>query len=252
MDTETLEAYASSFLTVFTSLLTDSEIQVRMQAVSTTSTFLASISNADLLMKMGGVLSSLITTMIEALNYAEDEGKTAIQALTSLTELQPNIWNKYMSDIVVVCSQIVAATKFKSETRSEAIELIMQIADEKKSEIRKLAEVKTMFFPALLNMMTEVDHKDDLAAWTSDEEDEIAKTDAANTGSNAIARLASVLGGKATIALTDAHIMGYLKSPEWTHRCAGILCIGAVCEYTKEMMAKEAPMQGLIKYLLVH
>ncbi len=247
LDPATVESYASSFLTVFTGLLADPDIQVRMQAVRTTSTFLASIESADLLMKMGGVLSSLMTTMIEALKYDEDEGKSAIESLTTLTEVQPNIWNKYLSDIVIVCSQIITASKFKVDTRAEAIELIMQIAEGKKSEIRKLAEVKTSFFPALLQMMTEAEYKEDLAAWTADEEDEVTKTDASSTASSAIGRLAGVLGAKATLALTDAHIMGYLKSPEWTHRCVGVLCIGAVCEYTKEIMSKEATMQGLIK-----
>ena len=250
LETTVLEAYASSFLTVFTGLLTDTDIQVRMQAVKTTSTFLSSISNADLLMKMGGVLSTLITTMIEALNYAEDEGKLALESLTTLTELQPNVWNKYLSDIVVVCSQIVSATKFKEETRSEAIELVLAIADAKKPEIRKLAEIKSMFFPALLQMMTEAEHKDDIEAWTHDEEDEMSKIDPASTASSAISRLAEVLGAKATIALTDSHIMGYMKSPEWTHRYAGVLCIGMIAEHCKDIMMKGSTMQSLLLYRL--
>ena len=147
----------------------------------------------------------------------------------------------------MVCSQIIAATKFKEETRSEAIELILAIGEAKKAEIRKLAEIKTMFFPALLQMMTEVDHKDDLAAWTTDEEDELTKVDPSSTASAAISRLSSVLGGKATVALTDAHIMNFIKSSDWTHRYVGLLCIGMVAEYTKDVMNKDAPMQSMLK-----
>ncbi len=221
-----------------------------MEAVKTTTTFLASIGDSPLLMKMDSVLSNLITTMIEALNYKEEEGRTALEALTNLTEMQPNIWNKYMSDIVVVCSQIIEATKFKEETRAEAIELVLAIADNKKAEIRKLAEIKNLFFPGLLKMMTEVDHKDDLVAWTQDEEDEMSKIDPSTTASSAVSRLAAILGGKATIALTDAHMMTYMQSKEWTNRCAGILCIGMIAEAAKDTMSKEPTMKTILGSLI--
>jgi len=248
LETEVVESYANNFLAIFTALLKDAEVQVRMQAVKTTTTFLSNIENADLIMKMGSVLNNLVSTMIEALNYDEDQGKSALESLTNLTDMQPDIWSKYLSDIVIVCSQIITATKFKEETRSEAIELIMAIADAKKSEIRKLAEIKTMFFPALLQMMTELDHKDNIEAWTNDEENEITKIDPASSAATAVSRIAEIMGSKATIALTDTHIASFMKSADWTQRYAGVLCLGIVSEYCKEIMSKDVHMKQVLKY----
>ena len=250
LDPETVESYASSFLTVFTGLLSDPEIQVRMQAVKTTSTFLVHIDNGDLLMKMGGVLGNLITAMIEALNNNEDEGKSALESLITLTEWQPDIWNKYLSDIIVVDSQIVGATKFKEETRSEAIELVLAIAEGKKTEIRKLAEIKTAFFPAMMQMLAELDNKDSIEAWTRDEEDASSKLDPHSSAVSGISRLSNILGGKATAALTESFIMNSVHSTEWTQRCAGILCIGTIADATKDVMIKDEAMKGLLRYAL--
>jgi hypothetical protein len=242
-----LESFAESFLTVFTGLLSDPEIQVRMQAVKTTSTFLVHIENPDLLMKMGGVLGNLISAVIEALNNNEDEGKSALESLITLTEWQPDIWNKYLSDIVVVASQIVAATKFKEETRSEAIELVLAIAEGKKTEIRKLAEIKTAFFPAMMQMLGELDNKESIEEWTKDEEDESVKLDPHSSAVSGISRLSMILGGKATAALTESFIMNSVQSTDWTQRCAGIICIGTIAESAKEVMIKDDAMKGLVK-----
>ena len=249
LSTEIIETYVENFLSIFTDLLNDTDLQVRIQSVRTIATFLSSIVSSDLLTKLGAVLSKLISTMIYLLTCSEDEGKAALESLITLTECQPNIWDKYLSDIVIVCSQIISTTKFKEEIRSGAIELIMIIAEEKKADIRKIAEVKTILFPALLQMMTEVSYKDDITAWTNDEEDDAVKIDAVSSASSAISRLTEVLGSKATTALTDSHIMTYIKSPDWTYRQAGILCIGLISENCKEILIKEPTTRIILESL---
>ena len=79
LDVTLLENYATNFLSIFKELLSDKEVNVRMQAVKTTSTFLASLTSADLLTKLGEVIIGLVTVMIEALNYSEDDGKVALE-----------------------------------------------------------------------------------------------------------------------------------------------------------------------------
>lgn len=250
LETEVLEGFASSFLTIFTQLLSDSEVGIRTQAVKTISTFLASISNPTLLLSASEVIKSLVGVMVETMKSSEDDGVATLEALTELTGMQPDIWNKYLSDIFVICSQIANAKQFQEKTRSEAIELLLIIAGNKKQEVRKLEEVKTQFFPALLQMMAEVEHKDNLAAWTADEADDTTKIDPSSSASSAVSRLAEALGGKATIALCDTHIMGYMKSEDWTHRYAGVYAIGMIAEYCRKIMMEDNVMQTILLYPL--
>jgi len=241
-----LESFASNFLAIFTQLLTDPEVTIKTQAVKTISTFLCAISNKTILLSATDVIKSLVGTMIETMKDSEDDGKVALESLTNLTEIEPGIWDKYLSDIFVICSQIVTATKFKEETRSEAIELILTLSSNKKQEVRKLEEMKSQFFPALLQMMTEVEYKNDLAGWTIDETEDITRSDPSSTAASGLSRLAEALGEKATIALCELHIMGYLKSEEWTQRYAGVYALGTIAEHCKKVMLQDTVMQTIL------
>lgn len=250
LESGVLASFTSSFLAIFSQLLTGPEVSIRTQAVKTISGFLCAIEDRTILLSASEVIKSLVETMVETLKNSEDDGKVALESLTNLTEKEPSIWDKYLSDIFVICSQIITATKFSGQTRSEAIDLILIIAENKKKEVRRLEEMKSQFFPALLQMMTEVDFKDDLAGWIADETDDITKTDAASTAALGMSNLAEALGDKATIALCETHIMGYMKSEDWTKRHAGIHAIGMIVEHCKKIMLQDPVMSSILSYLL--
>ena len=63
------------------------------------------------------------------------------------------------------------------------------------ASLRKIDETKTMFIPALVQMLTEVD--DDIESWANTpEESESSSNDPYNTAVNAINRLSMDLGEK--------------------------------------------------------
>ena len=67
------------------------------------------------------------------------------------------------------------------------------------------AETKTMLFPALVQMMTELDN--DMDTWATSTDDEAAgQTDPYNTAVNAVNKLSVDLGEKTVMAATSGLI----------------------------------------------
>lgn len=73
------------------------------------------------------------------------------------------------------------------------------------ASLRKIDETKTMFLPALFQMLTEVE--DDMNAWNETvDEKEVGNTDPFNTAVNAINRVANDLGEKTILAVSTNFI----------------------------------------------
>lgn len=73
------------------------------------------------------------------------------------------------------------------------------------ASLRKAEETKTMLFPALVQMMTEVE--DDIELWaTTNEEKVVGQTDPFNTAVNAINTLSVSLQEKTVLAGTTSLI----------------------------------------------
>lgn len=88
---------------------------------------------------------------------------------------------------------------FEEGTRAAATEVILTLAAQLPASLRKIDETKTMFIPALVQMMTEVDAN--LEEWAETKEEGETGTDVYNVGVQGINRLATELGEK-TIMLT--------------------------------------------------
>lgn len=73
------------------------------------------------------------------------------------------------------------------------------------ASLRKIDETKTMFLPALVQMLTEVE--EDMDTWTkSIEEKEVSSTDPYSTAVNAINRVSTDLGEKTMMTPCSAII----------------------------------------------
>ena len=59
---------------------------------------------------------------------------------------------------------------FEEGTRSQAAEVVLTLADEVPATVRQEALVKSEFFPALIQMVTECE--EDMDAWTESVDDE--------------------------------------------------------------------------------
>lgn len=82
------------------------------------------------------------------------------------------------------------------------------------ASLRKIDETKTMFIPALVQMLTQVE--EDMEVWaTTNEDKENSSTDPFNTAVNAINRISTDLGEKTIMAPCSAIIQTCIKSANW-------------------------------------
>ena len=106
---------------------------------------------------------------------------------------------------------------FEDGTRSTATEVILALSSQMPASLRKIDESKTMFIPALVQMLTEVE--EDLSTWsTSVEEKEVSDIDPFSIAVNAINRVSLDLGEKTIMVPCSAIIQNCIKSADWKER----------------------------------
>ena len=85
------------------------------------------------------------------------------------------------------------------------------------ASLRKAAETKSQFFPALVHMLVEVE--EDQNIWiNASEEDELSATGPSYTAMAAIKRLGMDLGEKTTIAIAQPFIAECLAQGNWQQK----------------------------------
>ena len=92
--------------------------------------------------------------------------------------------------------------------------MILALAQQIPASLRKVEETKTMFIPALINMLTEVE--EDMAVWAeTQEEKEANNTDPFNTAVNSINRISMDLGEKTILPISSQFIKVAVSSSDW-------------------------------------
>jgi phosphoribosyl-dephospho-CoA transferase len=151
-------------------------------------------------MGFAAVLPALLGTMTEALKADEDQGKVALESMAELTGTHPEIWKDHVSQLLTVISQVMSAEQLEDGTRASAVEVILSLTVEMPAPVRKAPETASMFFPALVKMLMEVE-KDDETWINSAEEDEISATGPSSTAIDALKRISIDLGEKTILAI---------------------------------------------------
>ena len=107
------------------------------------------------------------------------------------------------------------------------------------ASLRKLDETRTLFLPALVQMLTEVEEDNDVWAESTDEKQaEVGNTDPHNVAINAINCISNDLGEKVVMTPFFAIIQNCIKSAKWQERQAGYMLMGLIAEACKESMSK--------------
>ena len=108
--------------------------------------------------------------------------------MIELTYAHGDIWGDSMSKLIYVISQVMTNKQFENGTRTSAFELISTLAESIAGILRKHVEdLKTHFFPALAQMMTEIEHADDLESWYKEEDTELqSKNDPASVAADSL------------------------------------------------------------------
>lgn len=93
-----------------------------------------------------------------------------------------------LNQLVKIVSDIVRTNTFETGTRTQASEIVLNLTEHMPATMRKVAEMKSEFFPAILQLVTECE--EDMDTWKETLEDEQGTgNDAYSTGVSAIARL---------------------------------------------------------------
>ena len=99
--------------------------------------------------------------------------------------------------------------------------------------MRKVPEMKSEFFPAILKLVTECE--EDMDVWIQTLEDEQGTgSDAYSTGVNAIARLSVQMKEKFTIDACSSLVESCLSQADWKVRQAGFIAFGLIAEACRE------------------
>ena len=90
--------------------------------------------------------------------------------MIELTKIHPTFWKDHTSKLVKIVADLVKMKDFDEGVRSQACEIIMHLAEEVPAILRKISDVKTEFFPALVQMLTECET--DMEVWAETFEEE--------------------------------------------------------------------------------
>ena len=95
------------------------------------------------------------------------------------------------------------------------------------ASLRKADETKTLFFPALVKMLMEVE--EDEATWsTTDDGDENLATDPVSVAMSSLRRFAEDIGEKTILAAAQPVIADAIKQDNWKHRQTGYTVMGLI------------------------
>jgi hypothetical protein len=151
-------------------------------------------------------------------------------AQTHAVFLQDNI-----PQLVKIISDIIKMKDFEEGTRSQATEVVLTLAEQVPATLRKEQAIKSDFYPALIQMLTECE--EDMDAWTETADDEFgAGNDIYSTGVSSIERLAVQMKENVTLQACGPVISQCLEHQDWKVRQAGYLTSGLISESCKEHM----------------
>jgi hypothetical protein len=188
---------------------------------------------------MVDVVECCLKTMIEALKEDEDAGKSALESFIDMAEFHPDLFRNFGPTLVDVISQIMINKDFENGTRSSAKEIILALAEKAPGLVRKIENVKTQFYPALFEMITEVPFEDDLNEWAEEkEEEDVTRTDPHGVAREALVRFSRIIGENITIAASSDLIKAAIVDPDWKRRQAGYFYLGYIAESCTKIFAK--------------
>lgn len=227
------------FKAIFKQGLEDAEMAVKVASLKATSSFITSLDDGDVALKLADIIQLVLNTMIEALKTNEDAGKSALESLIDMADFHPDLFKQYGSTLVSVISQIMLNKEFEDGTRSSSKEIILSLADKAPAVVRKIKEIKTEFYPALFQMITEVPYEDDLEEWANDhEEEDVTRTDPHGVAREALVRFARIIGEKVTIEASSDLIKRAITDSDWRVRQAGYFYLGYIAESCKNIFSK--------------
>ena len=237
--TELAKENIHHFKAIFKQGLEDKELKVRVASLKATSSFITSLDETDVALQLADLVSTILTTVIEALKVDEDAGRSTLESMIDMAEFHQEIFKDYGTVLVDVISQIMLNKDFEDGTRSNAKEILLSLADKAPAMVRKIENVKTQFYPALFEMITEVPFADDLKAWAEENEEEVVtRTDPHGVAREALIRFARIIGEQVTIEASSELIKQGIIDSDWKRKQAAYYFLGYIAESCKKIFSK--------------
>jgi urease gamma subunit len=175
----------------------------------------------------------MIEVVVAALQQDEDLGKNALESFVDLSQGVPTFFKESAAAIVKVVSDAARNDEFEEGTKSQACEIVLNLTEAMPAIMRKVNEVKTEFWPALMQMLARAEA--DMEVWEASLDDELGtKSDAYSTAVSSIGRLSGQLKEKNTVAASTPLIGECLNHGDWTAKQAGFITIGLIVEPCKD------------------
>jgi len=238
---EQLIKYKSSFFSIFEKSLQDAEIKVRVAALKATTSFLYSIEDQSIVNNFNALMKLILNTVVEALKSDEGQGKMALESMVDLTKTHPQCWKDTSAQLVSIISDVIMTTDFEEGTRSQAAEVVLTLAGQVPATLRKIAAMKTHFFPALVKMVTECETDMDTWAETIEGEDGTGN-DIHSAGLAAIGRLSMDMKENFILEAAKPIFAEGFGHSSWEMRQAAYLTFGLIAESCRDYLKQNIDM----------
>uniref|UniRef100_M4B1E7 IPO4/5-like TPR repeats domain-containing protein n=1 Tax=Hyaloperonospora arabidopsidis (strain Emoy2) TaxID=559515 RepID=M4B1E7_HYAAE len=239
-----LAPHKTSFLTLFTTALNDSDSDVQIASVKAASAFLLTLEDKQELMAFTVVVAPMLR-IIEALVQTGDQlaFREVLSALVQIAEVHPKFFRDALNDVARAMIFICSSQELESETRELALEFLISLCENAGGMVRKSQFIVTNVVPLVIQLMCEVE-EDDMWMQNFDDPETFAEANdednsIGDAGAAAIDRLSTSLGGNAVLPVAIPVIKAFVGDADWRKRRAGLYAICLLGEGAKSLMTRE-------------
>lgn len=221
-----LEPYYPQLISLFTAGLTDSCVDVRIAALTGTSTFIIFAPQHRQAFQKG-IPHMLETVTGSIASNNEDKARAALSLLIEpLADCVPSFFSNHIEGLCEAMIAISSDPDRQESTRHLAIEFIIAIAEARVKLIQQQPNLLPKFVPVLLSMMVRIN---DNPRWNDGEKYDVDDIEP-DVASESLDRLALALGGDQLVMVLFNGITAMLADQAWQSRQAALMAISVVGE----------------------
>jgi hypothetical protein len=221
---------------VFARGLNDTDLQVRMSALSALISFIELHFDDETKKETQTAIpkmAEIITTCLKL--QREEEARTAVGFFVELAEADPLFFRPQIGPLCHLMSNMVTSADLEEVTRQYALEFLVTLCEQKPGMMAKVPN----FFPQLIKicvqLLFEVEQDSD---WLRRNDDALDVSNA-DVAAESLDRLCLCLTGKTMMPILHQMLPALLQSQDWKQRHAGLQVICVMGEGCKEEVADD-------------
>jgi len=230
-----IKVSVDDFISIFRNGLSHSDVKVRVSSLKATTQFLNNISSNELVMQFTPLAEFILDSLIYVLKNDVDIGKTALEAINSLTDSHAKFWKQKLEVLIEILCQIAREKSFSNTVRDLALEIAYSLAQKSPAFIRKSKTFSGQFIPLLFELLLDIDYANELDEWTKEIEDKETDKEEMFFGvREGLSRLGTDLGGKFLVGHTNAYVQKFLNSSNWIENHAAFIALGYMSQACRD------------------